>query len=108
MRIKTKQFACWVEVRGARFHVQEILSAKEGEIEMLSGGNRTRLVMLSYQYQFKGWEGVRDEEGKEISFSPEALDQAIENDIQSLNEAMVEFRTKRNEHYAAIRAAEKN
>jgi hypothetical protein len=109
MRLKTKQFECWIDTEdGGRFLIQELLPSKQKDILNRNGENKAGIVIDLYKYQFRDWDGINDEDGKLMPFSKENLALAIENDLDTLNAAMVAFREKLTEHEEAIKSAEKN
>jgi S-adenosylmethionine:diacylglycerol 3-amino-3-carboxypropyl transferase len=109
MRLKTKQFECWIDMQDdGKFLIQELPPSKQKEILSKHGENKAGIVIDLYKYQFRDWEGITDEDGKVLSYSKENLALAIENDLDTLNAAMILFRERLAEHEEAIKSAEKN
>jgi hypothetical protein len=106
VKLKTKTFECWVDMPdGSRFLVREIPASKQREIEARNKDNATGAVIDGYSFMFRGWDGVTNESGETIPYSQEALREAIEHDLDALNDVMAIFRKKVDAHKESLKAS---
>jgi hypothetical protein len=109
MRLKSKPFETWIDMPdGSRFLVRDIPNSKLKEMIARNPNNPIGTVMDAYGYQFKDWQGVCDEHGNALPYNLGNLRDAIENDLEALNEVMNRFKQDVAAHRESLKSAEKN